>query len=105
MFLGSLLFRSDHRSPRARLLPDLARDHRLPGIVRLFSGLTLLWASVHLVTAATTYGLLVSIPTTTFVPLKSVVSLGITISAIVLTVSWSIRTAQSEDLVFGHAFA
>ena len=39
---------------------------------------------------------------TTFVAVKTFVSLAITISAIVLTVSWSIRTARAEDLVFAR---
>jgi hypothetical protein len=68
----------------------------------LFSGLTLLWAGVHLLSAATTFTLLVSLPTTTFVAVKTFVSLAITITAIVFTVSWSIRTARAEDLVFAR---
>ena len=81
------------------LAPEIARR---PGVVRLFSGLTLFWAGVHLLSAATTFTLLVSLPTTTFIAVKSFVSLGITISAIALTVSWSIRTARTEDLVFAR---
>jgi hypothetical protein len=81
------------------LSPDIANR---PAIVRLFTGLTLLWAGVHVLTAATTFGLLITLPTTTFVLLKSLVSLAITISAIVLTVSWSIRTARAEDLVMAR---
>jgi hypothetical protein len=71
-----------------------------PAVVRLFSGLTLMWAGVHLVSAGTTFALLVSLPTTTFVALKTVVSLAITTSAIVLTVSWALRIAHAENLVF-----
>jgi hypothetical protein len=71
-----------------------------PGVVRLFSGLTLMWAGVHLLSAGTTFTMLMTLPTTTFVALKSVVSLAITISAIVMTVTWAIRTAHSENLVF-----
>ena len=41
-----------------------------------------------------------SLPTPTFVAVKSIVSLAITVTAIVATVSWSIRTARAEDLVF-----
>jgi hypothetical protein len=81
------------------LSPDIAGR---PGVVRLFSGLTLLWAGVHLVSAATTFTLLVSLPTTTFIAIRSFVSLAITVSAIVFTVSWSIRTARSENLVFAR---
>jgi hypothetical protein len=84
------------------LAPEIAAR---PGVVRLFSGLTLLWAIVHLLSAATTFTLLVSLPTPTFVAVKSLVSLAITISAIVLTVSWSIRTARAENLVFARVFS
>jgi len=71
-----------------------------PAIVRLFSGLTLMWAGVHLLSALTMFMLLVSLPTTTFVALKGIVSLVITVTAIVFTVTWSIRTARREDLIF-----
>jgi hypothetical protein len=73
-----------------------------PRVVRLFRGLTLLWAGVHIVTSAATFGMLVSLPTAAYVPLKTVACLGITIAAIVLTVSCAIRTARSENLVFAR---
>jgi hypothetical protein len=71
-----------------------------PAVVRLFSGLTLMWAGVHLLSAGTTFAMLMSLPTATFVATKTVVSLGITISAVVLTVSWAMRIAHAENLVF-----
>jgi len=74
-----------------------------PAVVRLFSGLTLMWAGVHLISAGTTFALLVSLPTATFVAIKTVVSLAITISAIVMTVSWALRIAHAENLVFAPA--
>jgi hypothetical protein len=70
-----------------------------PGVVRLFSGLTLMWAGVHLLSAGTTFALLVSLPATTFVAIKGVVSLAITVSAIAFTVSWSMRIARIENLI------
>ena len=76
-----------------------------PRVVRLFRGLTLLWAGVHIVTSAATFGLLVSLPTTAYVPLKTIACLSITVAAIVLTVSCAIRTARSEDLVFARVVA
>ena len=76
-----------------------------PRVIRLFRGLTLLWAGVHIVTSATTFGMLVSLPTATYVALKTVACLGITVAAIVLTVSCSIRTARSENLVFATVTA
>jgi hypothetical protein len=74
-----------------------------PRVVRLFRGLTWLWAGVHIVTSAATFGLLVTLPTATYVLLKTVACLSITVAAIILTVSCSIRTARTENLVFAHA--
>jgi hypothetical protein len=74
-----------------------------PRVVRLFRGLTLLWAGVHLVTSAATFAMLVSMPTATYVLVKTVACLTITLAAIVVTVSCSIRTARTENLVFAHA--
>jgi hypothetical protein len=103
VFFGSLFFSKPMIARMASdfcpLSPEIAGR---PGVVRLFSGLTLFWAGVHLLSAATTFTLLVSLPTPTFVAVKSIVSLVITVSAIVLTVSWSIRTARTEDLVFAR---
>ena len=79
-----------------QLAPEVASR---PRIVRLFQGLTLLWAGVHIVTAATTFGMLISMQPATYVALKTVTCLAITIGAIVLTVSCSIRCARSENLV------
>jgi len=71
-----------------------------PRVVRLFRGLTLLWAGVHVVTSLATFGMLVSLPTSTYVLLKTVACLAITCGAIVLTVSCAIRTARTENLMF-----
>ena len=82
------------------LAPEVAAR---PAIVRLFAGLTLLWAAVHIITAATTFGMLVSMSPASYVALKTVTCLAITVGAIVLTVSCSIRTARAENLVLAHA--
>ena len=103
VFAGSVLigrpviarFASDY----CDLAPEIADR---PRVVRLFRGLTLLWAGVHIMTAAATFGMLVSLPTATFVALKTIACLSITIAAIVLTVSCSIRTARNENLVFAR---
>jgi hypothetical protein len=84
------------------LSPDIACR---PSIKLLFSRLTLLWAGVHLLSAATTFTLLMSVSTPTFVLLKTPLSLVITCSAIVLTVSWAIQTARAENLVLAQARA
>jgi intracellular septation protein A len=81
------------------LAPDVA--HR-PAVLRLFGGLTLLWAAVHIVTAAITFGMLTTLPVATFVAFKTVACLGVTIGAIVITVFWALRVVHSERLVFAH---
>ena len=80
--------------------PDVANR---PGVIRLFQGLTLLWAGVHLLTALATFGMLVSFPTATYVAVKTVTCLSISVAAIVVTVSCAVRTAHHENLVFAHA--
>lgn len=74
-----------------------------PAVVSLFVGLTVLWAGVHLLTAATTFGMLVSLPVSTFILVKTITSMSITVAAIVFTVTWSIRVARREHLVFEGA--
>jgi hypothetical protein len=62
-----------------------------------------MWAGVHLFSAGATLAMLVSLPTATFVALRAVVSLTITVSAVVFTVTWAMRTARSENLVLVSA--
>jgi hypothetical protein len=104
LFLGSALV---GRPVIGRLAHDFcpisAEVASRPAIVSLFVGLTVLWAGVHLLTAATTFTMLVSLPVPTFVLVKTLTSFGITVGAIVLTVSWSIRIARQENLVFAGA--
>ncbi len=76
-----------------------------PAVVSLFVGLTVLWAGVHLLTAATTLGMLVSLPVSTFILVKTITSMSITVAAIVFTVTWSIRVACREHLVFADVLA
>ena len=82
------------------IAPEVAER---PAVIRLFAGLTVLWAGVHLLTAAATLGLLVSLPVPIFVLLKTASGLGITCAAIVITVSWALRTVKREQLVFATA--
>jgi hypothetical protein len=79
------------------LAPDVASR---PAITRLFAGLTLLWAAVHLLTAAVTFGMLITMPVAPFVALKTTSCLAITVIGVVVTVCWSVRTARREDLGF-----
>jgi hypothetical protein len=80
--------------------PDVASR---PSVVRLFAGLTVLWATVQLVTAGATLGMLLSLPTTLFVVLKPAASLLISAAAVTATVTWALRIARREELVFATA--
>ena len=82
------------------LSPDVAAR---PAVVRLFVWLTLLWSFVHILTAAATFGMLVTMPVGAFVAIKTVTCLTITAGAVVVTVCCSIRTARSERLMFAGA--
>lgn len=73
-----------------------------PGVARLFRRLTMLWAGVHLATAAVTLGLLVSLPLTTFVAVKTAACLAITAIGVAVTVSSSLRTVRDEGLSLGR---
>ncbi len=101
VFLGSVLIDRPVISRLAHdfcpIAPEVASR---PAIVLLFVGLTILWAGVHLLTAITTFGMLVSLPVATFILVKTITSLAITGAAIIFTVSWSIRIARREGLVF-----
>jgi hypothetical protein len=104
VFLGSALI---GRPVIARLAHDFCpiapEVADRPGVVRLFVGLTILWSGVHLVTAATTLGMLVSMSVPMFVAIKTVACLGITVGAIAITVYWALHTARREHLTFAAA--
>jgi hypothetical protein len=74
-----------------------------PAVLRLFTGLTVLWAGVYLATALTTFVLLVTLPLAAFVATKTLACLAITGLGVFVTVSCCLRTAHREGLVFGHA--
>ena len=101
VFLGSALI---GRPLIARLAGDFCpMDSAIglrPPVAQMFSGLTLLWAGIHLLNAAATFTLLVSLPLHTFVAIKTGASLAITFVAILFTISWAMRVARSENLVF-----
>jgi hypothetical protein len=67
--------------------------------VRLFRWLTYLWAAVNFATAGTNIVLLETLSLNNFVAAKTVSGWGITVTAVVITVSASIRTARREGLV------
>jgi hypothetical protein len=78
------------------LTPEIAGR---PGVVSLFKALTYLWAGVNFATAATNLVLLETLSLNTFVAVKTVSGWGITVAAVVITVSASVRTARCEGLV------
>jgi hypothetical protein len=78
------------------ITPEQAEN---PNVRSLLRGLTLLWAGVNLTTATVTFGLLLSLPLTTFVAAKQVTGLAVTITAIAVTIVWSHRTACNEGMV------
>ena len=104
LFLGSVLI---GRPLIARIAHDFCpispEVASRPSVVRLFAGLTLLWATVQLVNAGTTLGMLLSLPTTLFVVLKPAASLLISTAAVTITVCWALRTAHREALVFARS--
>jgi hypothetical protein len=77
--------------------PDVAAR---PSVVRLFAGLTVLWATVQLVSAGTTVGMLLTLPTTLYVVLRPAASVLLSAAAISVTVWWALATAHREQLVF-----
>jgi hypothetical protein len=78
------------------MTPEVAQN---AGVLSLFRGLTVLWAGVNLATAALTFSLLLTLPLATFVALKQLTGLAITMGAIAVTIIWSHRTACREGIV------
>jgi hypothetical protein len=101
VFLGSALI---GRPVIARLAHDFCpiapEIADRPAILRLFGGLTVLWAGVHLLTAATTLTMLITMPVAMFVAVKTVACFGISVAAVVITIAWALRIVHSERLVF-----
>ena len=80
--------------------PEVAR---LPAVIRLFRGLTVLWSVVQLLKAATTLALLQTMSVSNFVALRTVATLVLTVGGIALTIAWSLRIARREGLAFALA--
>jgi hypothetical protein len=70
-----------------------------PAVLRLFRGLTWLWAAVNLFSAGLTFTLLVSLPLSTFVAIRQVSSLCVTSVGVLVTITLSLRTARREGLM------
>ncbi|HRW37961.1 MAG: DUF3159 domain-containing protein [Acidimicrobiales bacterium] len=71
----------------------------LPSVRRLMRRLTVLWGSVNLATAATTFVLLKTLPLAHFVAAKQVSGWAITAVAIGLTITWAHATASAEGVI------
>jgi hypothetical protein len=80
--------------------PEVAR---LPAVIRLFRGLTVLWSVVQLLKAATTLALLQTMSMGNFVALRTLATLLLTVGGIALTITWSLRIARREGLAFALA--
>jgi uncharacterized membrane protein len=78
--------------------PMREQDAERHGVQQLFRGLTLFWAAVLMVNAAVTLVLLLTLSPDAFVLAKTVLNPGLTCSAVVLTVVWSVRVARREGL-------
>ena len=78
------------------LAPDVSVR---PGIVRLFTRLTLLWATVNALAAASSLALLLTVPVAVFVVTAAVSAWIVTCTGVVLTVFDSVTTARREGLV------
>jgi len=78
------------------ITPEMAAN---PRILALFRRLTVLWAVVNLTTATVTFLLLLYLPLATFVAVKQASGLGITATAIAVTIIWSHRIACREGVV------
>lgn len=69
-----------------------------PAIVQLYRRLTHLWAGVNLVIAGLGLLLLVTVPLSTFIAIKSFMAMTLTATAVTLTVAASVRVARREGV-------
>ena len=70
-----------------------------PAVRGLFRRLTLLWGLVILVKAIVTFWLLTSLSTVDFVLIKGGVILTLTLTAVTVTVVWSVVVGRQEGLL------
>jgi hypothetical protein len=78
------------------LAPDVSVR---PGVVRLFTRLTILWATVNALAAGVSLALLLTVPVAVFVVTAAVSAWIITCTGVVVTVIDSVTTARREGLV------
>lgn len=70
-----------------------------PGISRLFSRLSLVWAMVNALAASSSFVLLLTVPVSVFVLTAAVSAWIVTCSGVVVTVADAVTTARRERLV------
>lgn len=70
-----------------------------PGILLLFARLSILWAGVNVVAAASSLVLLLTVPVTVFVLTAAVSAWIVTCTGVVVTVVASVATARREGLI------
>ena len=70
-----------------------------PGILRLFKRLTILWALVNVLAAASSLVLLLTVPVSVFVVTAAVSAWIVTCTGVVMTVADSVTTARREGLI------
>ena len=70
-----------------------------PGIHRLFKRLTILWALVNVLAAASSLALLLTVPVSVFVVTAAVSAWIVTCTGVVVTVADSVTTARREGLI------
>ena len=78
------------------LSPDV---HARPGILRLFKRLTILWAVVNGLAAASSLVLLLTVPVSVFVVTAAVSAWIVTATGVVMSVADSVTTARREGLI------
>ena len=100
MFAGSVAVGRPLIARFANDFCPLSPDVRLrPGILRLFKRLTILWAVVNALGAASSLVLLLTVPVSVFVVTAAVSAWIVTGTGVVMTVSDSVKTARREGLI------
>jgi hypothetical protein len=79
--------------------PLSAEVRARPGVLRLFTRLSIVWATVNALAAATSLVLLLTVPVSVFVLTAAVSAWVVTCTGVVVTVVDSVTTARREGLV------
>lgn len=79
--------------------PLTAEVRGRPGILRLFARLSILWAVVNALAAASSLVLLLTVPVPVFVLTAAVSAWAVTCSGVVVTVADAVTTARREGLI------